>query len=252
MEIGAKATDVFGSPRVDSVFFNGQSAPPSPQQETARVSIIAQKREINRIHGYKLQLTPAESKRLSEIQADVIDIERKASAGTVRDDELDDRIELLAEADEIIGKPVVDVEADDTLAEFAQAVESLLEPKLDPRKLAQVERLERVKATIEGNLNANPESPTLLSQFQSVSALIDGLTPPRPVSALSNSERELYDDLTELINDHTGVKLQLNSKEAIRVAELEKSILQLQEILPPDISQQPTPQAVARAYTRLF
>ncbi len=138
MEIDAKATDVFGSARVDSVFFNGQSAPspPSPQQETAWVSIIAQKREINRIHGYKLQLTPAESKRLSEIQADVIDIERKASGGTVRTDELDDRIELLAEADEIIGKPAVDVAADDTLAEFAQAVESLLEPKLDPRKLA--------------------------------------------------------------------------------------------------------------------
>ncbi len=90
------------------------------------------------------------------------------------------------------------------------------------------------------------------SPFQSVSALIDGLTPPRPVSAPSNSERELYDDLTELINNHTSVKLQLNSKETIRVAKLEKSILQLQEILPLDISQQPTQQVVAHAYTRLF
>ena len=252
MEIGAKPTDVFGSPRVDSIFATGVTAPPTPQQETARVSIIAHKREINRIHGYKLQLTPGENLRLKEIQEEVVAIERKASAGTVREDELDDRIELLAEADEIIGKPVVDVEADSTLAEFAQAVESLLEPKLDPTRLAQVERLERVKATIEENLNANPESLTLLSQFQSVSALIDGLTPPRPVSALSKTERDLYDDLAELINDHVGVKLQLNAKESIRVAELEKSILQLQEILPPDISQQPTSQSVARAYARLL
>ena len=252
MEIGAKATDVFGSPRVESIFAVGVTAAPTPQQETARVSIIAQKREINRIYGYKLQLTPAENQRLAEIQEEVLEIERKASQGTARVDELDDRIELLAEADEIIGKPVVDVEADDTLAEYSQAVETLLHPKLDPTQLAQVERLERVKATIEENLGDNPESPTLLAQFQSVSALIDNLTPPRPVSALSKTERDLYDDLAELINDHVGVKLQLNAKEMIRVAELERSILQLQELLPPDISQQPTPQSVSLAYARLF
>lgn len=251
MEIGAKASDVFGSPKIESVFSAGQSAPPSPQQETARVAIIAQKREINRIHGYKLQLTPAETKRLTDIQDEIIEIERKASAGTARADELDDRLELLKEADEIIGKPTVDIEADDTLAEFAQAVDTLLQPKLDPTTLARVESLERVKATIEESLNKNPESATLLSQFQSVSAVIDNLTTPRLISSLSASERRMYDDLTELINEHTGEKIQLTAKEAIRVAELEKSILQLQELLPADAGQQPSSQAVARAYARL-
>jgi hypothetical protein len=252
MEIGASATDIFGSPRVQSVFFAGHGAAPSPQQETARTAVLAQRREINRIHGYKLQLTPAETRRLADIQAEVIAIERKASSGTARADELDDRIELLAEADEIIGKPTVDIEADDTLAGLADALATLLAPKLDPTRQARVDQLERVKATIGENLDRNPESPTLLAQFQGIGALIDDLTPPRPVSSLSASDRRAYDDLAERINEHTAAKVQLSSREAIRVAELEKSILQLQELLPDDPARQPTAQAVARAYARLL
>lgn len=251
MEIGAKATAIFGSPTVESIFAAGKSAPRTQEQETARVAIAAHKREINRIFGYKLQLTPAENQRLADIRSEIVEIGRKVSAGTVRADELDDRIELLKEADEIIGKPTVDVEADDQLAEYAQGVDSLLQPKLDPTTLRRVESLERVKAGFEEQLNRNPTSPTLISQFQSIQRVIDDLTTPRPVSALSVSERKVYDDLAELINDHVGEKIQLSSAESLRVAELEKSILQLQELLPADAGSQPTPQAVARAYARL-
>lgn len=249
MEIGASASQIFGSSSVDSVFSAGQSAPATQEQETARITIDAQRREINRLRGYKLSLTPAEKNRLTEIQVEIQEIETKASSGTVRNDELDDRTALLAEADEIIGKPTVDIEADEFLAELAGILEALLAPKLNPVVEKRVEQLERVKATVEEALNAN-NTDTLRAQFQNITAQIEALTPPRAVSQLSSTERRAYDDLAILINDHVGAKLQLNSRETIRVAELESSIINLQGLLAPDITQQPTPQAVARAYTR--
>ena len=252
---GAKATDFFGSPSTDSVFSAGQSTPATDTQESARVIINSHKREINRIRGYKLQLSPAENQRLSEIQAEIIEIETKATQGLAREDELEDRLELLAEADEIIGKPTANVGDDeaksDELAEQAGILQALLEPKLSPALQKRVEQLERVKESLETSLSINPESATLLAQFQNVSGQIDTLKPPRPISQLSLSERKDYDDLADLINQTAGAEIQLSSRDAIRVAELEGSIIDLQATLPPDISQQPTPGDVARAYTRI-
>jgi len=252
MEIGSKAsaTAFFGSPSTESIFSAGQSAGPTPEQESARVIVTAQKREINRIRGYKLDLSPAENHRLTKIQIEVQKIQSKASAGTVRQDELDDRLALLAEADKIIGKPTVDIKADQFLADLAAVVKALLEPKLDPILQKRVDQFTRVKTTLETALNAN-NSDTLRAQFQRVSSHIDSLTPPRAVSSLSKAEQREYDKLAVLINDHAGVKIQLSSRETIRVAQLEQSISNLQGQLASGASQQPTSQQVARAYTRL-
>lgn len=256
MEIGgAKATDLFGSPSTDSIFSAGLNAPATQEQETARITIKSQKREINRLRGYKLELTAAENQRLSKLQVEISKIERKAQNGTVRQDELDDRLELLAEADEIIGKPIANVGEDeaisDKLSELAGILEALLEPKLNSTLAKRVERLERVRDTLEERLNYNPESDTLRSQFQNITVLIDGLKPNRAISELSADERKTYDDLAELINNQAEAKVQLPSKDAIRVAELESSIINLQQLLAPDITGQPTPGDVARAYMRL-
>ncbi len=251
MEIGASPTQVFGSPSTDSLFAAGLSQGASPEQETARVTIDAHRAEINRIRGYKLRLTPAEKNKLGEIQVRVQEIEGRATEGTVRDDELEERTQLLKDADEIIGKQTVDVEADQFLANTAGILEALLAPKLDPATAAKVERLERVKDNLENLVNERPESKTLRSQFQSITVQLNSLTPPRPVSTLSPAGLKAYDDLAELINDHAGAKIQLNSRETIRVVELEASIISLQGLLPPDPSQQPTSAAVSRAYTRL-
>ena len=222
MEIGAKPTDLFGSPSVESMFTAGQSGGATPEQETARITIQAYQREINRIRGYKLELTPAENQRLRKIQEQVQQIKQKASLGTVRQDELDDR-----------------------LGELAGILEALLEPKLNPAVK------KRVKATVEERLTDNSTNATLRRQFQNVTAQIASIMTPRPITALSTAERNSYDDLAELINDAAGAKIQLTAKEARRVAELEESIISLQGQLGADPSQQPTAAAVSRAYTRL-
>ncbi len=233
-----------------SIFSAGKVEGGTPEQETARATILAQKREINRIRGYKLQLNPAEKQQLAEIQQKVQAIEKKSSNGTVRSDELGDRLDLLAEADEIIGKPLVDAKADDELAKLAGIMEALLNPKLNPVQARRVEMLTRVKDNIEASMLRSPESATLRNQFRNLTFQLLEANPPRPVSSLSLTERKAYDDLAIMINDRAGTKIQLSAKENIRVAELESSIINLQALSPPDLSQQPTTQQVSRAYTR--
>ncbi len=251
MTSDVSAAQFFGAGPVASIFSAGQFEGSTPQQETARVTILAQRREINRIRGYKLQLTPAEKQKLAEIQQKVQVIEQKSSNGTVRSDELEDRTDLLAQADEIIGKPSIDAKADDELAKLAGIMEALLNPKLNPAQAKRVEMLRRVKDNIESSMLRSPESATLRNQFRNVTSQLLEANPPRPVSSLSITERKAYDDLAVLINERAGAKIQLSAKENIRVAELESSIINLQALSPPNFGQQPTSQQVSRAYTRL-
>jgi len=242
---------IFGPASADALLSVGKSGAPTPEQKTAQVTIEAHKREINRIRGYKLQLTPAENQKLSKLQGKIQEINSRAAAGIARPDELEDRAELFREADRIIGKPTVDVEADLTLANLNEQIEALLQPKLDKATARRIESLERIKGQFEDRVAENPKNRTNLSQLQSISRIISELKPLRSVSQLSPAERKDYDALVEQVNAQAGAKIELTSKEAIRVADLQRSISELQSQLPPDASQQPTASAVARAYVRL-
>ncbi len=247
------ATALFGGGSASTIFATMVSKGPTTAQENARAIVSAQKREINRIRGYKPILNPAEKRELSEIQKKIEAIQTKASAGTVRADELEDRTELLLEADRIIGKPIAKSgdETDDKLAEYAGALEKLLEPKLDPSAQQRVDTLKRIKATLEIAVDSNPDNATIRAQFQNVSKQLAAQNPSRPISALSVAEKRAYDDLAELINETAGVAIQLSSKDTLRVSTLESSILELQSQLGEDPTKLPSAQAVNRAYTRL-
>lgn len=247
----ANAESLFGSASAQDVIAAGAAASGTSDQQSAQVIIKAHKREINRIHGYKLDLTPSELQRLRDLQEDIQEIQSKAAAGTVRQDELDDRIEFLEEADRILGKPIVDVEADETLAEYNNLRVSLLEPKLDGSRAKRVAFIERFKASLEAQINENPERHSLQLQFQSIDRQLKALKPLRSPTQLSKAESKAYDDIVGLINDHAGVKIELTVAEWTKVEALESSITKFQANLGPDPSQQPTAQAVANAYTAL-
>jgi hypothetical protein len=245
------AETLFGSASAGSLLSAGQSTSGKSNQQSAATIISSQKREINRIRGYKLELTPADLFKLSKLKEKIRVIEAKAAAGTVREDELDDRLEFLKDADRIFGKPIVDIEVDDKLAEFNALKVALLEPKLDNATAKHVAYLERFKESVEQQINKDPERHSLQLKFQSIDSLINNLKPLRAPSQLSKAESKTYDDIVELINDHAGVKIELTAAESIKVAALESSIAQFQSILGPDLSQQPTAQAVANAYIAL-
>lgn len=251
IDISSIASALFGSASAETLFSAGQSASATPDQQSAKTIIGAHKREINRLRGYKLELTPSDLQKLSKLKEKIQIIEAKASKGTVRADELDDRLEMLDEANRIIGKPIVDVEADAKLAEYTALKVALLEPKLDIATAKRVAFLERFRNTIEEEITNNPDRQSLKTKFQGIDGLIKSLKPPRATSQLSLAERRTYDDIVELINDHAGIKVELTAAESDKVAALERSIVALQSALGPDLSQEPTPQAVARAYISL-
>lgn len=251
MDITAAANSIFGSPTVDSIFSSGQGVSNTADQQSAKAIITGHKREINRIRGYKEQLTPRDNKRLNEIATRIREITTRATAGTARQDELDENGELRREADIIIGKPTVDLEIDEKLAEYNNLKLSLLEPELSPALAKRVAFLERYKSGLEEQINENPNRITLKLQFQSAAGLIDQLKPLRLTTELSRREGKSYDDIVGLINEHVGVKVELTVEESNKVIALERSITQFQGSLGPDLSQQPTPQAVANAYVSL-
>jgi len=251
MDIASTASSLFGSGSAETIFSAGQLASATPDQLSAEIIIAAHKREINRLRGYKLELTSADLQKLVKLKEKIQIIEAKASKGTVRQDELDDRLEYLDDADRIVGKPIVDVEADDLLAEYNDLKLALLEPKLDDATAKHVAFLERFRDSISDQITNDPERISLLLKYQGIDGLIKSLNPPRATSQLSLAERKAYDDIVELINDHTGVKLELTASESDKVASLESSIVKFQSTLGPDISQQPTPQTVTRAYVSL-
>ena len=80
----------------------------------------------------------AEMREGPGIQEEIQNIERKAAAGTVRSDELDDRLELFEEADRIIGKPIVDIEGDETLAQLSAGLDLIVKPNL-PRAVQDMQ-----------------------------------------------------------------------------------------------------------------
>lgn len=247
------ATSLFASTTTESIFATTTGAQaPAAEALHAQTVIRAQRRQINQIKGYKLELTPADNQRLSKIKAEIVDIEKRAAASGLDDSDVAKRIDLLADADEIIGKPTADVEADDELAEYAGLIEAVLSPRLDGVTERRLETLQRVKDGMIGAIARSPKSKALQSQFQSVVRQMSQLKPLRSPGDLSASESKVYDDIAELINDHVGAKIQLSARDSKRVADLEASILDLQAVANSAGINQASSQAVTRAYGRLL
>ncbi len=246
----ASVSDIFGGGTADSIFSIGVSGGGNEGQQAAKVAVEAAETEINRIRGYKLRLTPADKQRLGKIQEEITAIDEKARAGTIRPDEIEARSELFREADEIIGKPSANVEADETLEDYRQQIDDLLAPRLDGAKKRRLETLEKFKLSLEDQISEGDESAITRNRLVNVNKQITDITPPRRIQDLSTSEKAEYNRLVQQVNDYAGAKLVLNARESIRVYNLQKTIDDLSSSLPPDPSSQPTPAAVARAYAR--
>ena len=244
------ATEIFGSFSSDAFFSIGVTNV-NPAQQSTKVAVDAAKAEINRIRGYKPRLTNAENQRLAKIQERIGELDAKARDGTIRPDEIETRSELFLEADFIIGKPSAGVESDSTLEGIREEIDELLAPRLDPARAKRLETLEKYKTNIEKLINNGDNSGITRGRLQNVSRQIAELTPPRKIQDLSVSERTQYDNLVEQANNHAGAKVVLNSREAIRVYNLQKNIDDLSASLPPDPTTQPTSASVSRAYASL-
>ncbi len=246
-----EATSIFGGGSATSFFAANVTGGATEAQQAAQVVVNASKKEINRIRGYKLQLTPAENKRLTEIQEQISKINDKAANGTVRDDELEDRSELFLEADTIIGKPSAGVENDDVLDGLREQIDEVLAPRLTPQQQDRLDTLNTLLTSFEERLADDPSNVVAIRQVQNIQRQISNIDVPRTVTELTVAEKQDYDELVEEANNHAGAKLLLNARESARVQALEETIGQMSSLLPADPAGQPTAAAVARAYARI-
>lgn len=247
----ASASSIFGGGTATSFFAAGVSGGATDAQKAAQQVVNASNQEIKRIRGYKVNLTPADNQRLSEIQKEITKINTRVSDGTVRSDQLEDREELYLEADIILGKPSAGVENDETLDGIREKIDELLSKRLTPQQTNRIETLETLKASFQERLDDDPSNVIAIRQIQNVQRQIDNIDVPRKITELSVTEKKEYDALVDEANSHAGAKLLLNARESVRVQHLQETIDELSSSLP-STSGQPTASQVARAYTRLL
>jgi len=250
--MAVSATSIFGGGSADSIFAAGKSDGATDAQIAAQTIVNAGKQEINRIRGYKPLLTPADNQRLTEIQGEISKLSEKASNGTIRSDEIEDRAALFLEADTIIGKPSANVENDDFLDDIREKIDDLLSPRLAPPQEKRLETLNTLLAGFEDRLSEDSTNTVAIRQVQNIQRQIATIDVPRQISQLSASEKTEYDSLVEQANEHAGAKLLLNATETVRVQNLEQNIENVSSSLPASSSGQPTSASVARAYARLL
>lgn len=220
-------------------------------QRSAKIAVDTQQREINRIRGYKLEIPPADQKRLGKLQEKIVALNRKAIEGAIKPDEIKQRSEYYRQADKILGKPSVDVEADLKLKALTVKVNALLEPNLDPVKAKRLKLLRGMKVKLQDRLNDNPSNRSAIGQIRNVLKQIETLAPLRGVQDLSPAETKTYDGLVKEVNDYAKAKLLLDAKESVRVHELEKSIKQISPLVQAGAPAAPTAGQIASIYSRL-
>lgn len=162
------------------------------------------KREIDRLQGFKVDITPANARRLADLQTRIARLEANAGPDGLSLDQHDDRAGLFREAYEILGKPYVDVESDATLKQLVGLVDTLLEPKLQGAKKQRLENLRKLEENYFNQFAVGNATKTLARRIANVQRQIESLTPPRRISELNFAERSAYNQLVEQINRRAG------------------------------------------------
>lgn len=250
-EIFGSTGDLFGGGGdARSIFSSGDEA---LAKQSLRLSIKGLERERNNLLGFKTDLTPAQNRKLAELQKQITKIEGKAGEESgLTIEELEERAALYKESYAILGKDYVDKESNTQLQALAEEVDALLAPKLRGGKKARLETLQKLEVSALDALVDSPESTTNRLRLRNIKRQIAELTAPRQLNRLSPAERQQYDDLVERINDVAKTEFLPPSRKKIRIEQITSSLSQLraQEAAFGEDVARPTTAQVARSYRR--
>ncbi len=211
----------FGAPTANAVFA------PSLQKSFEANDLIAKglKRDLDRLNGFKVDLTPSEKKELDQLQERIGRIAQRADPnGVLSDADARERQKLYQKAYKIMGKDYVDVKSDSKLKELMAKVDTLLEPKLRGPQAARLKQLRKLEENMLGGYEKGKTSNARINQIRNIQTQIRELTPPRKMTELSNSEKADYNKLVNEINKRAGSKLLLNSRDRARAEQIEASM----------------------------
>ncbi len=227
-----KATDLFGEGNADvsNLFSASVAATSGLTVDTKDIVVKALQDQIDRLQGYRTNLTPAEKQDLTEYQDTITNINEIATGRLLTDDEIQERAEAYIEAYKILGKEYQDFSSDDFITEKSQELEDLLATKPTG---AEATRLERLQTTYDNLMdsatNRDTDPPaTLVAQISSIYKQISQLTAARPMASLTPDEIRQHDALVEEINDHAGFEVELNSTKKAQIERLQDTIDQIE------------------------
>lgn len=177
--------------------------------------------------GPKLNLPPAENRRLNEIRAEIASINSNPSADPQeRQQQNAQLVGLNAEAFRILGKTLTELEGEEKLKEVKDKIDTLLEPPLRGEKKARLERLRKLSETALGDF-LNRGSSSALRRLDNIERQIALLVPPRIIGELTVSERREYDALVKQGNDIAGTEAFLPSKKLLQIEKIQATIARL-------------------------
>ncbi|VAW15475.1 hypothetical protein MNBD_ALPHA09-1310 [hydrothermal vent metagenome] len=197
------------------------------QADQNALTLKAMERDIKRLQGLKVDITPADAKQLAKLQDEIQRIEARAGPEGLSTSEIEDRAEAYRGAFKILGKEFVDLEKDDTLKNLSKAVDKLLEPPLLGEKKQRLERLRRLSNNLEVAFIGGNRSTTLMTQLVNVQKQISDLVPPRLISELSPTDKRAYDLLVEKVNERAGVEMILPANKRERIEKIQAAMAQL-------------------------
>jgi len=243
------AGDPFGGANAASILDGSAS---QSSRKTISLIVDGMQRQIDKLNGFKTDLTPAQKKKLAQNQAEIAKIEKKATV--IKGLSVEDstrRAELFKESYSILGKEYVDSSSNATLNRLTSQVDKLLEPKLRGAPLARLENLKKLAASAYAAINDNPENETARRNYANIKFQINSLTRPRKISQLSIPERNQYDELVGKVNEAAGTKFLLPSAERLRSERLQASKATFDAQLAAFGGDQfrPSPAAMMRAYS---
>lgn len=229
VQLGSKsATSLFGDGTASaaSVFSANLASSSASGVDSQQLILNGLQNQIDRIQGFRTNLTPAEKEQLTKYQTTITDINQTATTRLLTKIEIRDRADAYIQAYKILGKEYEDFSNDAFIQEKSTALTELLATKPKGAEAEHLERLENVLATLkDAATNRDTDPPaTLIARITSVNRQVAQLTAARPISTLSKDELRQHDELVEAINIHAGFDVELTSRQKLQIEHLQKTM----------------------------
>ena len=225
----SKASQLFGdgtSGGGASMFQTAANASSGLTVDTKQLITKGLQDQIDRLQGYRTNLSVAEKQKLADYQQKISGINQLATTRILTTTEKSDRAEAYVESYKILGKEYADVSDDSYVTKRAQKLTDLLATKPKGAEAARLERLQGTYDTLTDQASeAEGDTPAYLgSQILSVARQIQELTMPRKIASLSVAERNQHDKLVDEINEHVGFEYELTSDKKLKIEKLQATI----------------------------
>lgn len=216
------ATVLFNTPAdpASSVFSASQVRP-----EGNQLLIQGFEKDIQRIQGFKTDLTAANASRLAEIRAELKNI-KPATNPELKALYDARKLALNTEAFKILGKKYIDIDSDPALAQIKKEIDALLEPPLRGEQKTRLDRLRRLEKTAVADIVSRPGIVTLKA-LDKIVRQIAILAPPRLIGELTPAERRDYDRLAAKGNAHAGTEVFLPAEKHLKIEKIQDMIARL-------------------------